>query len=172
MMPKLVTMVIVLFVSWSCMADEFYLKSDSTGKTNGPFTSDGGSKVVLDGKSYTVVTKTLSPIEKKLSSIMIPEVEFRNANINDAILFTQSATVEYDKAGGNGVNIALTPLKETPKQNVTADKSTNTTRTENLEPAVTISLRNVSALDLIKAICENTGYKYKVSEKIVTLYKE
>jgi hypothetical protein len=63
MISKLAALMTALFVSWSCMADEFYLKSDSTGKTNGPFASDGGSKVVLDGKSYTVVTKTLSPID-------------------------------------------------------------------------------------------------------------
>jgi hypothetical protein len=75
----------------------------------------------VEQKAPPVDVAKLSPIEKKLHSIILPEVDFACANVNDIFCFFQCASVEYDHsdtpADKKGVNFLInsrTFTEETP----------------------------------------------------------
>ena len=148
------------------MADEFYLKQDRTGKTYRPFDTKAGAKVVIGSTVYTVVQKsdtspaTQSSVEKKLASITIPKADFRFAQLADVVEFLKQTVKEKDPQK-IGVNFVLNATKKT-NGDFSMDES----------EMVTLSLSNASALDILKAVTEQTKHKYKISGNIVTIYRD
>jgi hypothetical protein len=71
-------------------------------------------RVATDKKPREVVdVAKLSPIDKKMNSIVLPEVDFMCANISDAVCFFNFASIEYDHSPAprerKGVNIVVDP---------------------------------------------------------------
>lgn len=104
--------VLGLFVSVAG-ADEFYLKHDASGKVYGPFQTDAGAKLTIGTTTFTVVKKTvsLSAVETKLDGIKIPQVELRQAALQDAVEFLkmQIEALDPERTGVNFV-VAKAPL--------------------------------------------------------------
>ena len=133
----------------TAQADEFYLKHQPSGKVYGPYTTDEGAKVVIGKATFTVVKKT-SALEKKLGTMSIPQVVFRAAALQDALEFLADQTRMLDPKR-TGVNFVIAKMPSPTKK---ADAL----------PKVTLSLKKVSALQVL------TGCTYKTSGNTVTIY--
>ena len=130
-------------------------------------------------------------LQKKMEDILIPAIEFRQANIVDVINFLVDASRAGD-AEGAGVNIILnlnlpsgaaqqpdvstqpSPLDDPfgtgggfdqPIEQAPASESSNI-------PAITLNLRRVSLLNAIKYITEVAGLKYRIDENAVIITPE
>lgn len=161
--------VIGLFVS-TALADEFYLKHDATGKIYGPFQTDAGAKVAIGTTTFTVVKQTASAsaVETKLAGIKIPQVELRSAALQDAVEFLKMQTQMLDPKR-TGVNFVITK-GASPKKTTSNDPFAGMGGDFDMGPMVTLSLKDVSALQVLKSLMEQTGYSYKTSENTVTIY--
>jgi general secretion pathway protein D len=117
----------------------------------------------------------------KMERIIIPAIEFRQANINDVILFLQTASVEYDNTEGpeesKGVNIVLN-LGEgaAPSAGAPAEAGTPfAAEGAAAAPAassgeivpITFSARHISLLEALKIVTEVAKLKYRVEDQVV-----
>lgn len=129
----------------SVQAQQFLLKTEGSDKKQGPFVCRDGSKVTLDGKTYVVeIVKpaggSVSDIEKKMKKIVIPGIEFRQANLRNICDFLQQASRECD-ADHIGVNIVL-----------------NVASTEEF----TFRAHNISLLDAVETLTKVAGLRYRI----------
>ncbi len=168
-MKYIAAIVIGLFVS-AVGAEEFYLKQDASGKVYGPFQTDAGAKVVIGTNTFTVTKQTsaASVVETKLDGIKIPQVELRQAALQDAIEFLKMQTQVLDPKR-TGVNFVIAK-SSAPKKPAANDPFGGMAGDFDMGPMVTLSLKNVSALQVLKSLMEQTGYSYKTSENTVTIY--
>jgi general secretion pathway protein D len=146
------------------------------------------------------VVSTISAAEKvrqKMDEIMIPSIEFRQANIQDVVDFLVQQSIEGDPQG-DGVNIILN-LKvgeemqaEAPVQDTTAefddmgwgdefggfeDEFAGFEETTTQQPAagvsgvptITLNLRRISLHDALKIITEVAGLRYRIDGNIVII---
>lgn len=116
---------------------------------------------------------------EKLNRIMIPQLDFRQANIHDVISYidqqAQAADTE-SPPNERGVNIVLHLRRpgasaapssyETDPFALPTDRSISTSPDV---PTVTLALRNVYLLDAIKFITEMTGLKYRIENDVVVI---
>jgi len=129
----------------------------------------------------TITDRGKRRLLEKLNSIVIPQLEFRQANINDVIKFLDQASIAYDKdspPGEKGVNFIMpqrgaaaagtAPAAVQPAEGELTGEGGATVTQGNL-PTVTLSLRNVSLMDSIKYITEVTGLKYRIEENVVVI---
>lgn len=107
----------------------------------------------------TITDKGKRPLQEKLNDIVIPQLDFRQANIVDVIKYLDHVSIVYDKEsapGERGVHFIL-KLKH-PGIAAQADL-----------PLLTLSLRNIVLMDAIKYITEVTGLKYRIEEDAVVI---
>jgi len=128
-------------------------------------------------------TKTV-PLLDKMNKIIIPEIEFRQANIHDVVEFLNKAAVESDKAPADptkrGVNIIL---HLNPAGGAAAPKPA-AAPDEDLfgapQPAaggagggqtyeITFTARYISLLQALKIITQVAGLKYRIDGDIVMI---
>ncbi len=153
-------------------AEEFYLKHDVTGKTYGPFESDAGAKVALETASFTVIQTNaqVSRAEQALERVRIPEIDFRSASLHDAVDFLKIQVRELDP---NRAPINFVLVSPRPPKPIDDDPFAPVLgRAFERHPTVTLNLRGVSALQVLKSMMDQTGYRYKVSGNIITLYPD
>jgi len=106
-------------------------------------------------------------ITEKMENIIIPEVDFRLANINDVISFLQEASVEYDRSGDQkrGVNIILNLRSGTggAPGEFGAEQAGGVSEV----PYVTFKARDISLLEVLKTVTEVAGLKYRIEGSVV-----
>ena len=109
--------------------------------------------VVLAAMCFAQETNNpkIAALTKKLDSIIIPEVQFREANVADVVQFLTTAAKEYDAADKTGVNIVL------------MDKANNS--------KVTLALQKVSVHKILKLTAEMAGLSVDVEDDGVVLRK-
>ncbi|MFA5043811.1 MAG: hypothetical protein WC381_10525 [Kiritimatiellia bacterium] len=119
----------------------------------------------------------------KLNGIVIPQLEFRMANIVDVIKYMDTASIACDKdsaPGDKGVNFILqlkrpgaaaetAPAAAVPPAEGEFGGEGGTTVAQGNVPSVTLSLRNITLIDAIKYITEVTGLKYRIEENVVVI---
>jgi hypothetical protein len=137
-----------------CQADEFFLK-DTAGKEYGPFKAWNGARMHLGRQDYEVVriTTTRDAVIESMRRIMLPEVEFRQTSIQDAIGYLVKAGRENDP-DKHGVNITLVPLVGLTNAPAGRPVVTN----------VSLSARNISLYSVIKSVRSLTGLSVCVDE--------
>lgn len=141
-----------------------------------------------------VETKTSAQkLQEKMEQIIIPSIEFRQANINDVVNFLVEASIQGDKAEGTGVNIILNlsgPGGEAASPAPTPAATTTDfgggggefgdlgsapaeapSSTSGL-PTITLNLRRISLLDAIKYITEVARLKFRLEENAVMITPE
>ncbi|MFH1477479.1 MAG: hypothetical protein ABIH24_08330 [Verrucomicrobiota bacterium] len=121
---------------------------------------------------------------EKLNGIVIPQLEFRQANIVDVIKYLDQVSIANDKdsaPGEKGVNFILqlkrpgAAAETAPAAAAWADEGELTGEgggaavAQGNLPAVTLSLRNIVLMDAIKYITEVTGLKYRIEENVVVI---
>ncbi|MBU4366313.1 MAG: hypothetical protein KKF10_04200 [Verrucomicrobia bacterium] len=133
----------------------------------------------------TMITdKSKRRLLEKLNGIVIPQLEFRQANIVDVIKYLDQASIACDKdspPSERGVNFILqlrrpgaaaewapTAAIQFNEGELTGEGGGAAVVQDNL-PTVTLSLRNIVLLDAIKYITEVTGLKYRIEENVVVI---
>lgn len=140
------------------------------------------------GKDGGVDSKPASDrLNEKMQKIIIPAVEFRQANINDVVNFLVEASIAADPAG-EGVNIILNlgtsgggavaapaPVMAPATDDwgfgaddFGAPASTGMSYTPGVRD-ITLNLRRISMLDAIKYITEVAGLKYRIEDSAVMI---
>jgi len=127
-------------------------------------------------------------LQEKMQEIIIPAVEFRQANINDVVNFLVEASIAADK-DGEGVNIILN-LGSGNAAAAPAPMMADTTSEADpwgdlggedfgapMAPVggggnvsdITLNLRRISMLNAIKYITEVAGLKYRIEDSAVII---
>jgi len=96
-------------------------------------------------------------MEAHLKSIVIPTLDFRDANIKDVVLYLTEACRRIDTSG-DGVNIILLGLD-----------SSDAMDSGSLGNNITISIRNMSLYDALQYIVEMASLKFQVGTNVVTI---
>ncbi len=100
------------------------------------------------GETKAAVPQALA---QKLSSIVIPSVNFQGVELGKVVSTLSAVSEEYDKSEGvKGVNIIL------------VDPS-------NKNPTVSITLRNLSLKRILDLISDSTGYQYEVQADTIVM---
>ena len=142
-----------------CRADEFRLK-DAQGKEYGPFEMRQGAKVLVGDQKLEIVTVSTprDAVIQAMKRIVIPEIEFQNTSIQDAIAFLVKAGRDNDPEK-QGVNIICLPL----------DGTTNTVAASRIVTKVSLSSRKVTLYSVVKLLRQITGLKVRVDDAGVQL---
>ena len=163
-------------------ADEFHL-TDETGEKHGPFEFREGEKLTIAGKAYTL-SKTLTKdqqVVERMKRIVIPEIDFRQANVYDVIRFLHGASVEFDSgprsAQQRGVNTFLSldlPVPAAPAGTDSAEDDPfavpagkQTYRSD--VPLITFSARYISLHDALNIICKICGLQWTVKDGLILI---
>jgi len=96
-------------------------------------------------------------MEARLKSLIIPTLEFPDANIKDVVLYLTEASRRIDSAG-DGINIILLGL----------DRS-DAIDGGDLGNNITLSIRNMSLYDVLGYITEQASVKFEVGASAVTI---
>jgi len=141
--------------------------------------------------SVVTTESGVQKLQKKMSKIMIPSIEFRQANITDVINFLVEASIAGDEEG-SGVNIILNlsiPGEDSGPAPVTtpapdafggdifgSPDAFGPTSAPLASPSsggsvrtITLNLRRISLLDAIKYITEVAGLKYRLEDNAIII---
>ena len=138
------------------------------------------------GENAGVNTKPASQrLQEKMKEIIIPAVEFRQANINDVVSFLVDASVAADpekegvniilnlgSGGGGAAPAAAAPAPAADEWGFGASDFDMAMPASSGAPGVrdvTLNLRRISMLDAIKYITEVAGLKYRVEDAAVII---
>lgn len=160
-------------------ADDFHL-TDATGKKYGPFEFKQGTTLSIAGKEYTI-TKVLTKEQKileKMKTIIIPEIEFRQANVHDAIAFLQSQSAEFDRTSERrqrGVSFVFNPGSPSATPTVSAHTveadpwgAPPVAKRKRPEvPLITFSARDISLLEVINIVCKVSNQQWTIQDGVV-----
>ena len=113
----------------------------------------------------------------KMSAIVIPEINFRAANINDVISFFEDASREFDDPEippeKRGVNLILKLANNAPAQEQIADDNpfaqADASASAGGIPPVSFNARFMSLYEALKIICEISGLKFIIRGNIVMI---
>ena len=114
-------------------------------------------------------------IIEKLRSIMVPEIDFRQANIHDVVEFLREASKEFDPSDaerrGVNLNLNLGMADEGGQAADTADPFADalTGHTAADLPAVTFSARYITLEEALKIVTEVAQLKYRIEDDAVTI---
>jgi general secretion pathway protein D len=123
----------------------------------------------------TVVEQTdVLRTRQKLQKLIIPQIEFKQANIVDVLDFLSKASVEADTEEKIGVNIIL----KLPTTGATPDAAAAPAAPDAAAapaaagaaagtPPITLTLRRVNLLDAIKYITDIASLSYRVDKNVV-----
>ena len=143
----------------------------------------GGIAVTDDGQEKPPIQSNLTSemrIREKMERIMIPEIDFRQANINDVITFLSEASRENDQddvpAELRGVNFVL-DLGETSSGDVAAPadsadpwgEPTATATASSGVPLLTIKSYHLSLAETLNMVVDMAKLKYRVQGNIVMI---
>ena len=133
------------------------------------------AKPVMNAPTVVEQTDVLRT-RQKLQKLIIPQIEFKQANITDVLDFLSKASVEADVEEKIGVNIipklpaagapaaadAAAPAAAAPDAAAPA-AGVQATAT----PPITLTLRRVNLLDAIKYITDLAGLSYRIDKNVV-----
>jgi len=112
------------------------------------------------GPSIDENEAAIQAMEKRLKSIVIPTLDFRDANIKDVVLFLSDTCRRLDPEG-KGVNILLLGLEgENVDPAVAAQATANN---------ITISIRDMDLYSALGYITEMAGLKFVVEPNVVSI---
>ncbi len=165
-------------------AERFQVTDLDTGVVYGPFVYTNGT--VLNIHTNRLELKRLSTkadeLTERLKTIIIPSIEFRNANIYDVIHFLVEASIATDPEG-TGANIMLSRTISEPSTATRSSAATSETDFGNfqeqrpIEPptdsdSITLNLRRISLYDALSVITELAGLDFVVDDRNVVILKD
>ncbi len=127
-MKFVLSVVLFLWILAAGRADEFFLTNAVTGEKFGPFQFREGERLSL-GKQTLIIAKVLTPkqkIEEKLKLTHIPEMDLRQASIDDVVDFLQAASKEFDPADSLSLKQGVQFVLNLPKPSKSRRQKTPT----------------------------------------------
>jgi general secretion pathway protein D len=142
----------------------------------------------LRGPTPTDLVTPARRLQEKMESIVIPRIEFRQANIRDVVSFLRDASEAADPVG-EGVNIILNlsvgdaPAAPTPAPRAPATAFDDPWAADPwgavapaLEPAgpsgvptITLNLRRITLMEAIRYITEVAGLNFRIEDNVVVI---
>lgn len=157
---------------------------------NPPIRTDVQMPPGVDGTTQIDTISSQQKLQKKMEGIIIPSIEFRQANITDVVNFLVDASVAGDP-DGVGVNIILklsapgtesaAPAAAAPAAGfedfgfgagdfgTTEATPAASTPGASSVPAITLNLRRINLLDAIKYITEVADLRYRLEDNVVII---
>jgi len=139
-----------------CYTSEFFL-NDSHGKRYGPYKPQHGDRIRIGEEDYTVHVPSVvfqkNEAVKKMKTIIIPSIDFKQAHIYDVIEFLQQYTPPELLPTSSVVDLS-------PQQSVASPLQQKDERV----PLITFSAENISLFDALTVVCEVAGLKWEVEE--------
>jgi len=130
-----------------------------------------------ENKPTVVEPSDVLRTRQKLQKLVIPQIEFKQANIEDVLEFLSKASVEADTEEKTGVNIVLkvstsaAPAPDAagapPAPDAAAATPAAAPAAASATPPITLTLRRVNLLDAIKYITDIAGLSYRVDKNVV-----
>jgi tetratricopeptide (TPR) repeat protein len=153
---------------------QFRLRHDRSGKLYGPFEMRNGAKLAIGSNVvFTVMLEGEAPLsvaERRMQSIVVPQWDCRQAPIQDVVKALSAFSVEFDPAK-KGMNfVANLPAPKTRKPPREPEPFGDVKDDDYVYVPVTLAMKDVSLLNLLRRICEQAGAKYKVEENTVVIY--
>ncbi len=151
-----------------------------------PFRPDANSEaaenLLEDGKPVAKAVLDNAELNQRLESIIIPQVNFADENIVDAIRFLAESSVQYDPEK-RGVNFVLRrPVKavaasdaSAPAENSDVYVSTNSsgkdalTGDELLDKKIDLNMENKTLLAILRQLCQKANLRYRVEKYAVII---
>jgi hypothetical protein len=161
----------LLSPAWS---DQFYL-TNSAGEKLGPFDYKEGATLVVGEKAYTIVKVVTrdQEIVERMKTIIIPEIEFRQANIHDVVEFLVKASIAEDSGQKDprkkGVNTIYIPETAAVARTngPAADPFLAHLRGSLPAPDITFSAHYISLYDTLNVICKAANLRWSVQNGMV-----
>jgi len=155
---------------------------------NPPIRTDSTMPPGLTGQTQVDALTSQQKLQKKMEAIIIPSIEFRQANITDVVNFLVDASVAGDP-DGVGVNIILklatgsaeaapaaAPVATTDEfgfgggfGDQSFEESAPAAGAGSGVPAITLNLRRINLLDAIKYITEVADLRYRLEDNVVII---
>lgn len=111
----------------------------------------------------------VAKMRKKLDDIIIKEISFNEAPIEDVVAFLTAKSREADPAG-EGVNFVLKqPGAIAPSLTAVASKTASATKAPARIPPVTITLSNLNLSEILRFINTTTGLKTQIDDYAIVL---
>ena len=131
----------------------------------------------------SISTNDVRKLQEKMNKIVIPEVDFRQANINDVVQELQNLSVEHDPEtdanapkGINlvlnlGQNAAAAPAAEAPAAEVAlgAEPAAPAAGDAGGIPLITFNARFISLLEALKIITNVANLEYRIQGRVVMI---
>jgi general secretion pathway protein D len=158
---------------------------------NPPIRTDIAMPPGLTGQTKVDSMTSQQKLQKKMEGIIIPSIEFRQANITDVVNFLVDASVAGDpdgvgvniilklSSGGSDAGAAPAPVPvddgfggfgdafgDTSAFGQTAAPASSGTAGV---PAITLNLRRINLLDAIKYITEVADLRYRLEDNVVII---
>ena len=111
-------------------------------------------------------------VREKMAEIMIPEIDFRQISVFDAMTAICDLSRDFDskteeKRKGVSIVICLTPTNEHA-----IAKADPFEASEHSAPVITFNARNISLLDALDAVSEISGIKYVIDKNGIIQFKK
>jgi len=148
---------------------------------NTPIRGDSKAPVMAQQETKIDTLSAQQKLQKKMENIIIPQLSFRQANINDVVDFLVTNSVSGD-AEGTGVNIIL-KLESGRSGGSSAPSSMDegglgSDSGEGVEPLdtgsgsvplISLNLRRITLLDAIQYVTEVADLRYRLEENAVII---
>ena len=145
-MKAVATVVCMIVLASSAIAESFSLKDLSTGKTRGPFQFKDGSKVLVGNAELTIVKS--DPLQDKivamLKAVKIPRIDFSKTAVPDVVQFLTH------NAKGQDISMVLG-------------------RGATQADPITFSVRNTTLYQALGILCDAAGLKWQVRNGVVMI---
>jgi hypothetical protein len=167
-----------MIIGASALADEFTLADYKTGERFGHFTYSNGSPVSIYGRILHIerIRTKASELEDRMKNIIIPALDFRQASISDVLQYLSIQSSIPNKSSyvsiiplGLCVNEQRRPITNSPSADVFSQESVIHNGANEITPAVTLSLRNISLYDALSVVCEVVGLRFKIDDRGIVL---
>jgi len=114
-------------------------------------------------------TTRIEALRNKMASIIIPNLDFRDANIKDVVRFLSEVCLRLDPAK-KGVNMILLGL-DAPQQVAARDDGFGATASAagSRDISITIQLRDIPLLEALRYITDMSGLKYEIMPNVVQI---
>ena len=175
----------------SVAAETGTLWDEQTGEQFGPVSPSNGAVVVVGDRTLTLqVSRTArDKTMEGLKRVILPTVEFRQANLKDVLQFLVEASIATDP-DREGVNVVFKERRledgVEPRPPSAGERLEDTLGPEDewgfggdvgefpavSQGNITINLRRISLYDALETIAELSGVKWKISDGGVVIVEE
>lgn len=170
---------------WICapaFAETWTLRDGATGETFGPFEAASGAEIDLGGRSLVLEVSRTKPeaMAAKLKEIIVPHIEFRQANISDVVNFLVEASraVDPEKTGTSIVWMDAEESVDPPPPggewggDGAEWPGSRWTPPPDSQRTVTLNLRRVSLYDALSIIAEAAGLSWEIDASGVVMVRK